>query len=87
MLKEKKVTVNGVDYTVRELTIGQMMPLMERLSGDDSQKAQLELVSLSVHAASGEALGDDVSGLGLSSYMELSKHVLDVNGLGDSGNE
>ena len=87
MLKEKSVNVGGTDYLVRELTIGQMLPLMEQLSGDESNKAQLKMVSLSVCDAGGVQLGDKTSELGLSAYMELSKHVMDVNGMGEAGNE
>lgn len=86
MLKEKQVSVGEVLYTVRELTIGQMLPLMERLQGDDSTKAQMDIISLSVHI-NGEAIGDGVSELGFSAYMELSKHVMAINGMGAEGNE
>lgn len=86
MLNEKKVKIGNVDYVVRELTIGQMMPLMEKLSGDESSKAQLEMVSLAV-CVNGEALGDSVDALGFKAYIELSKHVMEVNGMGDSGND
>ena len=86
-LKEKHVSVNDTRYIVRELTIGQMLPLMERLSGDDAQKAQMEMVSLSVHDENDSALRDRAELLGVSAYMELTKHVMEVNGLGDSGNE
>ena len=87
MLKEKRVEIGDEWYVVRELTIGQMLPLMEKLGGDESNKAQLEMVSLSVCDNEGQPLGEKTNSLGLSSYMELSKVVMEVNGMGEAGNE
>jgi hypothetical protein len=86
MLNEKTVNVSGVDYTIRELTIGQMLPLMEKLQGEDSTKAQMEIVSLSV-CVDGNPIGDEAANLGFSTYMGLSKHVMAINGMGDEGND
>ena len=87
MLKEKQFVVGDETYTVRELTIGQMMPLMERLQGDEATKAQMDMVALSVHDSSGP-LSDRVSDLGFSAYMELSRYVMSVNGIdAGEGNE
>ena len=45
------------------------------------------MVSLSVCDNEGQPLGDKTNSLGLSSYMELSKVVMEVNGMGEAGNE
>lgn len=86
MLKEETVEVNDTTYTVRELTIGQMLPLMGRMQGEDAedqQKAQLDMVSACVHTADGAPLGEAVINLGLSTYMMLTKAVLKINGMDD----
>jgi hypothetical protein len=63
-----------------------MLPLMEKLQGDESSKAQMEIVSLSVHL-DGKPLGVEAKNLGFSTYMGLTSSVMAINGMGDEGND
>lgn len=82
MRKEKKVKVNGAEYVVREISIGEMMPLLPRLSGDEANEAQLDIVKKCVYV-NGHPIGDAASELGLSEYLELAGTVMAVNGLAE----
>ena len=82
MLKNKEVTIEGIKYEVRELSIGQFIDILPRLTGDESQQAQLDMLKLCVFV--GEAqLGEAVASLGVSAYMPLINAAMDVNGLGN----
>lgn len=84
MQKEKKVKVNGSEYLVREIRIGDMLPLLPRLSGDEANEAQLEIVKKCV-LVNGQPIGDAAVDLGLSEYLELAAIVMEVNGLSGKG--
>ena len=82
MLKCEVVEVSGQKYEVKELTIGQLIGILPRLTGDDSANAQLDMLKMSVHK-DGEPMGDAVSDLGVSHYMPLLNASMTVNGLGN----
>ncbi len=78
----KEVNLNGVDYTVRELTIGEVLPIMPRLGNGDDMEPQLELIEICV-LADGQAL-DSVGARALpfSVFLKLISEVMEVNGMG-----
>jgi len=78
--KEKQVSVDGDEFTIREISIGEMMPIMSRLGGDDSEQAQLDMMKLCV-IVNGQPIGDAISELGIRTYLELMSDVLEVNGM------
>lgn len=80
MRKEKQVSVDGDEFTIREISIGEMMPIMSRLGGDDSEQAQLDMMKLCV-IVNGQPIGDAISELGIRTYLELMSDVLEVNGM------
>jgi len=82
MAAEETVTVSGDTFTVRELTIGQMLPILPRLTGDDVYSAQLDLLKLSV-ARDGALLGDAVADLPVSCLMPLITKTLELNGMSE----
>lgn len=78
--KEKQVTIRGVEFTVREIRLGDMLPLMKRFGGDDNAEAQLEMVKKAVYV-NGEQVGDALDEYGFGIYGELVQAVLEVNGM------
>lgn len=83
--KSKEVEVNGENYLITELRVRDMMDLMPRFS-DEAQAAEatLDLMKLCV-SHGGKLLGDKVEDIGMSAYMALSEHVMEVNGLAGKG--
>lgn len=80
MLKE---TVFG-EYLIRELTIGQFIPVMQKMRDDNlTQQAQIEMMSFSVcDSASGQPLGTEgLNKLGASEYLPLWNAVAELHGL------
>jgi len=86
-LKSKKVTFNDVEYEVREITIGQVLPILPRLEDETkAQEAQLDIMRLCI-AKDGEPMGDEVTNLGLFSYLKLAEEVMEINGLKEVGKD
>ena len=84
MLKSSELTISGEVYTVKELTIGQLVPLIPRLTGDDASTAQLEMLKLAVYKDD-QPLGEGVLELGVSCFATLMAKVMELNALGDDG--
>jgi hypothetical protein len=81
-LNSKKVKVNGIEFEVVEIRVGKILPILPRLNGDEAEEAQLELMRECIYHG-GEPIGHGVSELGISTYLELAKHVMEVNGLSE----
>lgn len=75
----KEVTINGEVFNVRELTIGEMMPLWDLLTSN-SQQGQIEMLKLAVHK-DGQQMGDAVLNLGLSFFLPLLTAVMELNNM------
>lgn len=76
----KNIEVDGVSYTVREIKVGEMMPILPRLNSDDDAlqaQAQKDMVAACVSPL------NDIDELPFSTYMALTNVVLEVNGLGN----
>lgn len=81
MRKHKEVKVDGELFVVHELRIGDMIKILPQLSNDEkSAEATMELMKLCVHQG-GTPMGEKIEDLGLSTFMTLSEHVMEVNGL------
>ena len=80
-MRSKQVDI----YEVRELTVGQMLPIMP-LATDDPSKFQQEMAKLSVHL-NGESIGDTLNDLPFAFFMNaLLPAVIEVNAMGESKN-
>ena len=81
-----KISIGGVDYEIREITVGEMLPL---ISGEEVDKIAFQrgLVSSCV-SVGGKQLGDDVENLGWSTYKKRSDKALEVCGFSEGlGND
>jgi len=86
-LKCKVLTVNEVEYEVREITIGQVLPILPRLQDEEqAQEAQMDIMKLCI-VQDGKALGDKVPDLGLGTYLKLAEQVMRINGLSEVGKD
>jgi len=81
-LDVKKVKIKDDEFTVNEITMKDMMPIMPRLTGspEEQQTAQVDMMNLSI-TLEGEPV--DVLQLGVRAYIKLSRAVMAVNGLSD----
>ena len=87
--KKLPVTINDIEFEVHEVSVGFILPILPRLSSTDHeviQEAQLDLMKGCVYR-NGQAIGEAVLELGLSTYMELIESVMDVNGLNNPDSE
>ena len=79
---EKEVEINGQNFTIRELSIGEMMPILPRLEKhEEAQEAQIEMMQKCV-LQDGQLLGDRVSELGISTYLKLAEALMEMLGMG-----
>jgi len=86
-LKRKALTINDTEYEVREITIGQVLPILPRLEDpEQAQDAQMDIMKMCI-VQDGEAIGDAVVDLGLSSYLKLAEEVMVINGLSEVGKD
>jgi hypothetical protein len=79
-MKQSTVTVDGVDYSIRELTIAEMMPIMPSLQSDP-YGAQLRMLALSTD---NPEIGNQV---GMATFKPLINAVMTINGFGDDDDE
>lgn len=79
------VTVKGTAFEIRELSVGDLLPLIRKLS-DDPDAAQLEIMRKSIHM-NGKPLGEDFDRLPASALMKLMNPVMQINALGDDEDE
>ena len=85
MRKTRDVEINDELYVVHELRVGDMMKIMPRLADEKkAADATMDLMKLSVHS-NGKPMAEALEDVGLSTYMELTKHVMEVNGLQGKG--
>ena len=84
-LKTKVVKVNDDEFEVREITIGQVLPILPRLQDPaQAQDAQMDIMMMCIHA-DGKPLAEEVSNLGLGTYLKLAEEVMKINGLSEVG--
>tara|TARA_R110000796_G_scaffold73686_1_gene165648 strand:+ start:273 stop:539 length:267 start_codon:yes stop_codon:yes gene_type:complete len=81
----KKVTIRDVEFEIKELTIGQLMPIV-KLMNDDAEAGQIELMAASIYM-NDEPLGSEYENLPASMMMKLAPHVTEVNNLDDGEEE
>ena len=78
--KSEIMEINGEKLVITELTVDEMMPLMAMMEKDQN-KAQKEIVGLSV-TLNGASVGSDYIGkMGISSFLPIMKKVMAVNGM------
>lgn len=85
MLDSIDVEIQGSKFTVKELTVQQMMPLLPRMNNvenhEELQKAQLDMMKMCVYE-DGQLVGEGVNEIGLKAYLKLVEAAVEVNGLG-----
>lgn len=81
-MKTKLTTIDNVEYTIKEPTVGVLFPIMD-LMEKDPKAFQLGLVKTCVNV-NGGPIGEGINDLGLGTYLKLMQEVLEVSGL--SGN-
>jgi hypothetical protein len=75
------------EYEVHPVSVGDMLPILG-LASTDSSTFQLKLVAAAVTRAGAKMTEDEVKQIPFTVYMKkLIPAVIDLNGLGDSGNE
>jgi len=82
MLETKEVTVKSETYTVSEIRVGDMLPILPELQkgGEEAQDAQITMMKLCIHQK-GKPIGDEVLNLSMAAYIKLSHEVMEINGL------
>ena len=82
--KEKKVTVKGEEFVLREGTMELMLPILGMFADPkaDKFKAQMDLLKVVVYK-DGQLVGDDIGKLPSSCYLHLLPSALEVCGMGD----
>lgn len=81
MRKQETIEIDGVKYTVHELSVREAMPLMKAADDEDQMEQQLRLITASVKV-NGQPL-KDAGDLGMGVYTQLATLTMKVNGLGD----
>ena len=81
-LESKEVKIGDEKYTVKEISMGDMLPIMPRLQGsaEEQQNAQFDMMKKCIFLDN-KAVGDALMQLGVRAYMQLTHAVLEVNGL------
>jgi hypothetical protein len=79
-MKQSTVTVDGVAYLIRELTIAEMMPIMPSLQSDP-YGAQLRMLALSTDNPEIDKQ------IGMTTFKPLINEVMTINGFGDDDDE
>jgi hypothetical protein len=75
------------NYEVHAVSVGDMLPILP-LASSDTATFQLKLVAASVTLNNVKLTEDEVRAIPFSFYMKkLIPAVVEINGLGDSGNE
>lgn len=72
------------EYTVVELKVKELLPLME--GGTEGTEFQQVLLQNCVHTKEGKQIGKALDELGMSIYMKLVNAAMRVNGM-DEGND
>ena len=67
-------------YEIKELTIGQMMPIFDLIQ-TDPKKFQLEMVKAAAYV-NGKPIGEDALNLPVSEYMKLAVQVMEKHNFG-----
>lgn len=75
----KTLTLDGVQYEIRELSMRQILPLME---GQSQEGLGVALVKNSVHQG-GKPLGDAALDLGFSTFQALMSAVNELHGVAE----
>ena len=89
MLKTITAEIEGLQITLREAPVGKMMPLFTALQDpEQATLAQMKIMAECVLGKDGNPVGMGyIEAMGLTEYMALVPHVLEVNGLKDMGED
>lgn len=70
------------DLTIKELTIGEFIPIVEKMTTNPVQ-AQMEMMQKCVYDASGNLMMEAVKTLPGSSYMALWNAIKELHGMNE----
>lgn len=88
-LKEEIIEVRGEVFTVKELTVRGLMPMLSKMA-DDPMEAQLDMMKVCIFDAAGEPVGAEIESFPGAVFMPLSaavRRINDIGGAEDEGNE
>jgi hypothetical protein len=77
-MKHKDIKINGATYTVTELRMRDVLPLM---NGEGAENLSVDLAKRSIHLE-GKPLGEAFLDLPMSTGQKLMELVNEVNGFG-----
>jgi hypothetical protein len=83
-LKSEEIEIHGTKFTVSELPVKVILPLVNKM-GEDNGEGQFELLGEAV-SINGKKLGAEAGELGAGTFMPLIKVVMRLNGMNDLGN-
>ena len=84
-LNTEAFTYRGEKYEIRELTVGQLMPMLNKLA-EDTSGAQYEIMKMAVWK-DGKAIGDDAESLPGGMLLPLLQAVSRLNALTSQSEE
>ena len=73
------------EFEVREITVGQLMPIMDLMESNPRQ-FQIELAKAAIFK-DGAPIGDGLNDVGIGDYLKLTNLVMEVSGLGGEGKD
>jgi|TARA_Y100000034_G_scaffold135310_1_gene206680 hypothetical protein len=81
-----KVTIGGLELDVKPLTMKDL-PCLMSMSSDDPQKqaaAFQEVITLTLKSAVPDASNEEIEGVSVKYFEELSTAIMKANGLGEN---
>jgi len=86
-VRETEVTIDDQTFTIREISVGEMMPILPRLEiQEEAQGAQLDMMKKCI-VQDGQLLGDRISELGISTYLKLAQELMKLLGMTEMGKD
>lgn len=82
-MKTEKVKAGQIEYTITELTVRYILPLIEKV---DEKNLTLEISKLCV-SVNGKPIGDAILDLSFSVYQKIMIAVNSVHGFGEEKND
>lgn len=83
-MNNNTIEVNGRKFEIKEMSIGEALPIIGKLSGDGAAEAQIDMLNACV-TESGNAIV--AAELPFSYFTPLIGEAMKVNGFGGDGDE
>lgn len=82
-MKSEKLQLSGAEYTVRSLTMREVLPVME----DEPKNLVIELIKSTVTNGTGKPLGDKVLDMDFADFQAIMETFNKINGFADQGED